>query len=184
MSAEDRRELVLDAAVAAFAEGGYPGTTTDQVARRAEVSQPYVVRMFGSKQALFLAVHRRVLDAIVRAFTEAAVPGAGEENLTRLADAYVDLIEDRDLLRVLQHGFSLGADPELGPPMRAGLVRIFELIQELTGVDVERARDFLAQGMLINTLVALRLPEHVDARSEGLVKCVLADRFGRQVDQR
>lgn len=181
MSAEARRELVLAAAVAAFAEGGYTGTTTDQVARRAGVSQPYVVRMFGTKQALFLAAHAQVMTALAETFTQ-AVPSAGEDAVAALGDAYVRLIEDRDLLRVLQHGFALGADPELGPPMRAAMIRIFALIRDLTGVDADQARDFLAQGMLINTLVALHMPEHLDEDPliPELVKCVLVDGLGRR----
>ena len=49
MSADDRRELVLAAATRAFARGGYAGTSTDAVAKEAGVSQPYVVRIFGTK---------------------------------------------------------------------------------------------------------------------------------------
>ena len=51
MTAEDRRELVLAAATRAFARGGYAGTSTDAVAKEAGVSQPYVVRIFGTKLA-------------------------------------------------------------------------------------------------------------------------------------
>jgi AcrR family transcriptional regulator len=49
-----RRRLVLEAATRAFAHAGYAGTSTYAVAREASVSQPYVIRMFGSKLALFL----------------------------------------------------------------------------------------------------------------------------------
>ena len=70
MSAEDRRELVLDAATGAFALGGYHGTSTDAVARQAGVSQPYVVRIFGTKLELFLEVFERSMERIGRAFTD------------------------------------------------------------------------------------------------------------------
>ena len=56
MNADDRRQLVLEAATRAFARGGYAGTSTDRVAREAGVSQPYVVRIFGTKLELFLEV--------------------------------------------------------------------------------------------------------------------------------
>jgi AcrR family transcriptional regulator len=175
MSAEDRRELVLDAAVAAFAEGGYAGTTTDQVARRAEVSQPYVVRMFGTKQALFLAAHARVMERLVAAFAAASTPGPDAGNLHRMAEAYVQLIKDRDLLRVMQHGFTLGADPDLGPAMRESMLTIVRQIREHSGASIEDTRNFVAQGMLINTLVALQMGEHAGDSPEAteLVRCVL-----------
>src|SRR5659263_777497 len=60
MTGEARREQILSAALPAFAEGGYAGTTTDQVARAAGVSQPYVVRLFGSKKQLFLELYQQV----------------------------------------------------------------------------------------------------------------------------
>ena len=64
MSAEDRRALVLEAGTRAFAHGGYHGTSTDAVAKEAGVSQPYVVRMFGTKLDLFLEVFHRVMERI------------------------------------------------------------------------------------------------------------------------
>ena len=175
MPAEQRRRQVLDAAVVAFAEKGYAGTTTDDVARAAGVSQPYVVRMFGTKQALFLAAYDISKDRIEAGFRAAAAGSGGA--LSALGDAYKDLIADRDLLRVMQHGFVAASDPALGPAMRAGFVSIYRLVRELTGVSAEDARDFLARGMLINTLVALEIPAHLDedpAAAE-LLNCVLVE---------
>src|SRR3954468_22886846 len=70
MSAEDRRELVLEAGTRAFAHGGYHGTSTDAVAKEAGVSQPYVVRIFGTKLDLFLEVFERAVGRIKAAFEE------------------------------------------------------------------------------------------------------------------
>ena len=55
MPAEQRRELVLGEAMAVFAAHGYAGTSTEEVARRAGISQPYLFRLFPTKKALFLA---------------------------------------------------------------------------------------------------------------------------------
>ena len=49
LTAGERQDQLLAAAVTAFSERGYAGTTTDQVARLAGVSQPYVIRLFGTK---------------------------------------------------------------------------------------------------------------------------------------
>lgn len=163
MPAEQRRTQVLAAAVTAFAAGGYAGTTTDDIARHAGVSQPYVVRMFGTKQALFLAAHSATMARIEDGFRRAAAAtGPEDDRLHSLGEAYVDLIADRDLLRVMQHGFVAAADPALGPAMRACLLSVYRLIQELTGATAEETGNFLARGMLINTLVALEIPEHLD----------------------
>ena len=67
MSAEERREMVLEAAVAAFALRGMAGTSTEDVARSAGISQPYLFRLFPTKKALFLALvercHLRIEEA-------------------------------------------------------------------------------------------------------------------------
>ena len=63
---------MLQAAVKAFAMSGYDGTKTDEIARLAGVSQPYVIRLFGTKQELFLAAVRSVCDRIEQTFREAA----------------------------------------------------------------------------------------------------------------
>src|SRR4026209_863396 len=75
MSAEKRRELVLAAANRAFSRGGYAGTSTDAVAKEAGVSQPYVVRIFGTKLDLFLEVFHRVMEKIGTAFADELASG-------------------------------------------------------------------------------------------------------------
>ncbi|HEY6424293.1 MAG TPA: TetR/AcrR family transcriptional regulator [Pseudonocardiaceae bacterium] len=166
MTAAQREQQLLRAAVTAFAQGGYTGTTTDQVARIAGVSQPYVLRLFGSKQALFLATYRHAGSCIEDAFRAAAatVPPDAEvpERLAALGCAYLQLARDHELLLVMQHGFMAAADPALGPAMRRCMIGIYRLVRSLTGANAEQTRDFAARGMLINTLVALRMPEHLD----------------------
>lgn len=166
MTAAAREQQLLRAGMTAFAEGGYAGTTTDQVARLAGVSQPYVVRIFGTKQALFLAVYASAGEQIKQAFRAAAQTvspdASSKDRLTALGSAYVELVADQELLRVMLHGFVAAADPALGPSMRRCLLDIYGLVQELTGADGLQVRDFLAHGMLINTMVALRMPEHLD----------------------
>ncbi len=103
MRSEDRRELILEAATAVFGERGYVGATTDAVARAARVSQPYVVRMFGTKEALFLEVLRRGLDKLLAAFrgalhdTTPLPEGIVDHAGSRIGRAYADLLSDRGL---------------------------------------------------------------------------------------
>src|SRR6266436_3605970 len=59
MPATERREAVLAAAVTEFAARGLAGTSTEDVARRAGISQPYLFRLFPTKKALFLALVER-----------------------------------------------------------------------------------------------------------------------------
>lgn len=50
------RDRILDAALQAFAEKGFSGTSTREIARRADVNEVTVFRQFKSKRALFQAV--------------------------------------------------------------------------------------------------------------------------------
>ncbi|SMF32678.1 TetR family transcriptional regulator [Cellulosimicrobium cellulans J34] len=159
MTRDERREQILDAATAVFARGGYAGTSTDQVARAAQVSQPYVVRLFGTKEELFREVFDRVASEIVARF-EAVPPGPGAK--AAMGEAYTRLIADPDQLRVLMHGFVLGSDPVLGTRAREVLARAFDLYRTRAGASDEEARDFVARGMLLNTLFAVQAPAHAD----------------------
>jgi AcrR family transcriptional regulator len=69
ISAQERRESVIRAAIAEFAITGYHGTTTAAIARRVGVTQPYLFRLFPDKKAIFHA------DAWVR--RRGSLRGAG-----------------------------------------------------------------------------------------------------------
>ncbi|NKY58597.1 TetR/AcrR family transcriptional regulator [Nocardia flavorosea] len=157
MTAEERGAQVLEAAVAAFAESGYAATRTDEIARRAGVSQPYVIRLFGSKQRLFLAAVDQVCDRIEEAFTDAAEAAGPDAALDALSQGYHRLLTDRSLLLVLLHAFAAAGNPDIGPVIRDRYGRIYHLIRELTGAPVAESRRFLATGMLLTVMAALRV---------------------------
>ncbi len=173
MSGAQRREEILVAARTVFAERGY-AASTDEVARAAGVSQPYVVRLFGTKRELFLEAYKVASGQIIEALT--AVP-AGPDAAVRMGDAYIGLLADRDLLRMVMHGFIAGADEEVGRVARHTLGEAFRLFQERSGEDEQAARLFVAQGMLINVLLAVDAPAHAgeDAGLDALVQCVQDD---------
>jgi len=50
------RDRILDAALESFAEKGFSGTSTKEIARRAKVNEVTIFRQFKSKRALFSAV--------------------------------------------------------------------------------------------------------------------------------
>lgn len=164
LPAHQRRELILAAAAKVFGERGYVGATTDSVAREAGVSQPYVVRMFGSKSALFEAVLDRSLDRLLDMFRLSAReherelasdPDAGIERC--IGRNYVELLRDRGILLSLMQAFMLGADPEIGTIARAGWMRVYRCLRDELGMTPEAVVEVLSVGMLINTLVGLQL---------------------------
>jgi TetR/AcrR family transcriptional regulator len=64
------RHALLDAAERGFAERGFAGASTRQIAASAGVSQPLLLHYFGSKRELFDAV----LERAVASFDEALAP--------------------------------------------------------------------------------------------------------------
>src|SRR3954466_2040120 len=96
---EERREEILDAALEVFAQYG-PAASTEEIAAKAGISQPYVFRLFGTKKELFKAVVARCLRETLEAFQRAAEGLRGEEALRAMGRAYSErLLPDRTRLR-------------------------------------------------------------------------------------
>jgi AcrR family transcriptional regulator len=163
MHADERREMILEVAVTEFAARGLAGTSTEDVARRAGISQPYLFRLFPTKKALFLALVDRCFRRVRDAFTEAVGDLTGEEALMAMADAYEHLLEDRTLLRMQMQAYAACEDPEIRAATRAGFKKLWELTERLTGLPFQPVVDFFAVGMLMNVAAAMDLPA-VDER--------------------
>ncbi|WP_324194206.1 TetR/AcrR family transcriptional regulator [Nocardia blacklockiae] len=161
LTASERSEQVLDAAVTAFAETGYAATKTDEIARLAGVSQPYVIRLFGSKQALFIAAAHRVCDRIeelFRAAHERIAPGTDPHAaLEELGQGYNAFLLDRELPLMLLHGFAASSEPAVGDAMRERFGRIYQLLRDLTGASADEVRRFVASGMLLTVMTAMQV---------------------------
>src|SRR5207302_10065960 len=100
LTAAERKDDVLDAALIEFAERGLQGTSTEDIARRAGISQPYLFRLFGTKKELFKATVSRCFRETLEVFQRAAEGKRGEEALKAMGDAYVEkLLSDRTRLR-------------------------------------------------------------------------------------
>ncbi|WP_175434205.1 TetR/AcrR family transcriptional regulator [Streptomyces hawaiiensis] len=168
MSAEERRESVIRAATTEFARGGYHGTSTEAIARRVGVSQPYLFRLFPGKKAIFLAAAQRCVEESIRAFAEAAEGLEGEEAQHAMANAYTKVIAERPerLMMQMQMYVAVAAaeqegDHEFGESVRAGWMRLWDTVHGPLGADVKETTTFLAYGMLINCLLGMGFPpEH------------------------
>ncbi|WP_031080423.1 TetR/AcrR family transcriptional regulator [Streptomyces sp. NRRL WC-3549] len=165
MSAEERRESAVRAAVTEFARGGYRGTSTEAIARRVGVSQPYLFRLFPNKQALFLAAAERCLEDTRGVFARACEGLEGEEALHAMAAAYQrHVIDDPDMFQMQMQMYAATAvaevdgDAEFGERLRAGWLRMWDDVHLVLGADVDGTTTFLAYGMLANTLASLGFP--------------------------
>jgi len=59
VSRQDRRESVIPAVRSEFALKGYFGTSTEAIATRVGVTQPYLLRLFPGKKAIVVAASTR-----------------------------------------------------------------------------------------------------------------------------
>jgi AcrR family transcriptional regulator len=164
LHADERRVEVIEAAVRAFAEGGLTGTSTEEIARLAGVSQPYVFRLFGSKQQLFLAAVARAFERVRLTFEEAAghpfeVPGGYNPILASMGRAYAALLADRSLLRLQLHAYAACNDPVIRGFVRAEFAALVASVSELSGEPDAALGEFFAQGMLMNVAAAMDLSE-------------------------
>jgi AcrR family transcriptional regulator len=141
-TAAQRREHLLDAAVAEFAESGYHAASTTAIARRAGISQPYIY-----------ALYREELVAAAR--DAGAEP---EDRLQAMGDAYLGLIADRaDVLCQLQ-AYAAAGDAGLREPVREEFLRVFEAVRAAAGVSREEASFFFAGGIFLAIAGALEIP--------------------------
>src|SRR5918999_251269 len=102
-SADERREAVVEAARREFARRGLEGTSTEDIARAAGISQPYLFRLFGTKKELYLAAVERSTSETYQLFADAARGLTGTAALRAMGDAYAEMITDRTkLLLMLQ----------------------------------------------------------------------------------
>jgi AcrR family transcriptional regulator len=189
MPAAERRALVLDAARTVFGQRGYYGATTDQIATAAGVSQPYVVRMFGSKERLFLDVLEDALQTLIDAFRTAARQAdergaSAQERKMAIGAAFLDLAATRGLHTTLLQAFVCGAEPAIGAAARAGFLDIYRMVVGELGADPQEVHDFLGSGMLFSVLLGVRMPDlfGLDDDATALMQASFGDKCMMIVD--
>ena len=88
LSADERRQAVIDTACRVFSRSSYRGATTAEIAREAGVSEPILYRHFGSKRDLYLACLDEAWSSF-RAEAEEAIRRDPDKCLGAIADAYM-----------------------------------------------------------------------------------------------
>jgi AcrR family transcriptional regulator len=88
LTAEARRQAVLDTACGVFFRKSYRGATTAEIAREAGITEPILYRHFGSKRDLYLACLDEAWRQF-REFSEEAIASDPVGCLGAIADAYM-----------------------------------------------------------------------------------------------
>src|SRR5437588_9696267 len=173
-SADERREAVLEAALEEFAARGLDGASTEAIAAKAGISQPYVFRLFGTKKELFKAVISRCFRQTLELFQRAAEGKRGEEALKAMGNAYVnELLPDRTRLRAQMQAYAACEDEEIRKVVRDGYGDLVAYAERVSNLSAEAVGRFFAAGMLLNVIAAMglqNLDEPWAARLVGGVK--------------
>ena len=167
-TADERRAEVLKAAVAEFALHGLHGTSTEMIARRIGISQPYIFRLFPSKKELFLAAVEQCFDRVEAAFRNAADESATsletsahasaspvEARLHAMGHAYLRLMAKRELLLFQMQAYAACSDDDVRRKVKLRWDRLMKVTGEISGASTDALTAFFARGMLMNVFASI-----------------------------
>jgi AcrR family transcriptional regulator len=161
LTAEERRDEIVAAASIEFSSTGYAGTSTDAIARRSGVSQPYLFQLFGTKKELFLAAVRDCFDRTGSAFEQSAKAprdaGLGPKAiLEEMGHGYIRLLlADRNILRLQLQAYAACGDLDIQSVVRDNYGVLWQSVSRLSGADADAVRNWFAEGMLCNVIASL-----------------------------
>ncbi|UJA20771.1 TetR/AcrR family transcriptional regulator [Thermoleophilia bacterium SCSIO 60948] len=171
MSAEARREQILDAASEVVATSGFSSTTIEAVARRAGITRPVVYSHFGDLGGLLDAVVERAgakaLDDIARVTPTGFTPDGAYDALLNALSAYLDVAAADPRTWALLLDPPAGAPPTLAERIRAGRASV---VAQLAGAfGGERL------GELGTAIDAELLARTLSASADEAVRLLIAD---------
>ncbi|MFI6011276.1 TetR/AcrR family transcriptional regulator [Streptomyces sp. NPDC051243] len=160
---DERRRAIMAAAVDCFAQKGFYGTTTHEIAAWVGVSQPYLYRLYPNKEALFAAAvdHVSVVMTDTLVAHSPASGGVGlspEARLDAARGAYAALVADRNILRFLMHANCAVGEPLVAQAVRRCYAKQVDTVRQLLGDD-EAVRRWFGAGMLDNVVAVLGLAD-------------------------
>jgi AcrR family transcriptional regulator len=159
LTSEQRHEELVRAATPLFAERGFFGTPTVEIATAAGLSHGYMFKVIGSKEQLFVAVVDECFTHIASVFAGAAARTRAkttEGRLEAIGKSYVDVVAQHDLLLIQLHAAAAAPTvPAIRAAVQQGFERLVEIVREATSADDEMLQTFFAGGMLANFIAAI-----------------------------
>lgn len=114
--AVDARQTVLLAAIRAFAQGGYAGTSIQEILAATQLSKPTLYYYFGNKLGLFQSILDYAHDeAHARMKAAAAVGATCRDQLVEVAATLFEFVESHHDLTRLVFSSTFAAPRELPP---------------------------------------------------------------------
>ncbi|MGP1310902.1 MAG: TetR/AcrR family transcriptional regulator [Phycisphaerales bacterium] len=139
LPAAQRKEQLLDTAATLFAERGYSGATTAELAKAAGVTEPIIYRHFASKKALFVALIDRTGERTIELWeNELASAKSPAERLQRMIGANPMVLErGRGVYRVIVQAMTEIEDEDI----LAAIRRHIEALHRFLAEEVRKAQD-------------------------------------------
>lgn len=158
----DKKDLIIDGAVAIFAECGYYKATTAQIAQAAGVTQPYVFNFFKNKEALYQAVMDRAFSRVFQIFKE--VEASTDELYQAMGTGFVEVmkIHPNEILMIMQsHTIT---EPAIRMHTREKFKVVYDTVLDKfqkAGLSEPEAKtnQFIADGMMLTLSKVLDLPQ-------------------------
>jgi AcrR family transcriptional regulator len=178
LSADARRQQILDVAIQEFGRTGYFGTSMNDIAEAAGVTKPVLYQHFDSKADLYRAlldeVGTRMLEAIAKATSDAH---DGRERTERGFGAYFRWVADHHQEFTLLFGGSARQEGEFSAQIRRINEAAASAIAGLIDIDIDpEHRETIAHGLV-------GLAEGASRRLVGLGQSFDPDEIARVVSQ-
>lgn len=146
ISGGERRESILALTSRAFAERGYDGVRTAELAKSAGVSEALIYQHFRTKAELYRAAVDRSADILEDRIRSAAAAGPADQRLERAVNAFLEFVADAsNAWRVLALHVS---DPELADYQRTLRTRATDALAGLLAADPRASGNGLTRAQL------------------------------------
>lgn len=140
LSADARRQQILEVAIRAFAERGFAGASTLAIAAAAGVGEPTIYRYFASKRELYLAAIDRCTSQILEHWRAlAAESDSPLQAIERIGAWYLSQLRARpDDLLLRYRSLADKHDPETTERVRSGYRETLRFVADLYAQARER----------------------------------------------
>jgi len=132
LPAAQRREQLLDTAVTLFAEKGYGGATTAELARAAGVTEPIIYRHFKSKKDLFVAVIDRTSQLTIERWARQLSSAHDAAQRLRRLIGTNPMVTDRGrgIYRVIVQAMMEIQDPDILAAIQRHVISLHQFVVE------------------------------------------------------
>ncbi|HLG75091.1 MAG TPA: TetR/AcrR family transcriptional regulator [Ktedonobacteraceae bacterium] len=156
LSAEERREKILDVAIPVFAMYGLHGASTLMIADDAGISETYIFRLFGTKKDLFLAAVERVHNQIMNTYRMAAETHP-DRMLEVIRMAMLQAPVPQEVRLLLLQAYAACNDEDIQRVVRGHFREMYTYVAARVGAQ-EDVHAFFADTMLSMTTLAIGIP--------------------------